>query len=355
MATSVRKLVTPLLAIVVLAAMMAWMAGLFSDKIEPGLALLPASQTSEQLVVAYQEDQLFEPVPASVEARQATLISSRTLARITAVHVRAGDTVVQGQRLVDLEQGDLQARAQQAREQIRAVQARVAEASQNRDRVVTLYKQGVVAQAELDRVNALFDSLQAELAGARQQLAEAETAVSFARINSPIDGVVVERFAEPGDTASPGMRLLSLYNPLSLRIEAQVREQRVLGLAVGASLPVDIPALSLQMEAQVEEIVPAAEPGSRSFLVKARIPYHEQLLPGMYARLRVPAGETRRLLIPRERLVTVGQLNLVWVLRERQAYRRFVRVGQPNNTGFIEVVSGLEEGDVVLLPPVAKL
>jgi RND family efflux transporter MFP subunit len=267
------------------------------------------------------------------------------------VHVRAGDSVVQGQRLVDLEQRDLLARAQQAREQIRALEARLVEAQQHRERVVALHRQGAVAAAELERAQAQFDALQAQLAAASQQLEEAETAVSFARIEAPINGVVVERFAEPGDTAAPGMRLLSLYNPLSLRIEAQVREQRVLNLALGDELAVEVPALNKRLLAQIEEIVPAAQPGSRSFLVKARIPFDEQLLPGMYAQMRVPAGQGQRLLIPRERLVEVGQLNLVWVLSDGQAYRRFVRVGQVDEAGFIEILSGLQPGEVVLMPP----
>ena len=72
---------------------------------------------------------------------------------------------------------------------------------------------------------------------------------------------MVDRFAEPGDTASPGQKLLSLYNPVSLRVEARVREQLALKLAIGDELTVEVPALAQRYTARIEEIVPADQRG----------------------------------------------------------------------------------------------
>jgi RND family efflux transporter MFP subunit len=346
-----RGLLLPIVAIVVLLLLVAVMAGYFTQKIPPGLEAVDEIDTSEAVAVIVQEAPFTEPVPASIEAKETTIISSRLLARITAITVRAGDLVEPGQLLLELEKTDLLARAQQTREQILSVEARLTEAKQNLERAEELHQRGLIAVADRDAARANAAALEADLGSARQALAEAQIAVGFTEIRSPIAGRIVDRFAEPGDTASPGQKLLSLYNPFSLRVEAWVREQLALSLQAGQELQVEIPSAERTLTARIEEIVPAADPGSRSFLVRAILPADSILLPGMYARLQVPAGDRSRLLIPADRIVRVGQLDVAWVAHEGQAERRFVRLGQPTTDGMIEVISGLQAGELVLPRP----
>jgi RND family efflux transporter MFP subunit len=347
---SAKKWFIPVVAVTALLLIIAWMAGAFRDKVEPGLTLLEP-ESSEQAVAVMSEDiQVTEPVPAGIGARQATTISSRTLARITNIMVRAGDMVEKGQLLLELERSDLESRLQQASEQVRAVSARLTEARQSLDRAEQLYEQKLVAAAVLDEARANHEALSADLASARQAAREAEIAISFTEIRSPIDGRVVERFAEPGDTASPGDKLLSLYNPLSMRIEASVRETLALPLELGQELEVEIPASGDRLTARIEELVPAADPGSRSFMVKAQVDYSGQLLPGMYARMLVPAGTETLLLAPADRVVSYGQLNIVWVISNDRIDRRFIRIGREVRPGMLEVISGLEENEMILPP-----
>lgn len=346
-----KKIFLPLLAIVGLLLMIGWMAGLFTDKIQPGMNTVAPSVSGEPVAVKAMDIIITEKVPASVEATQATIISSRLLARIVAVSVRAGDSVSKGDLLLELESSDIRAQVQQAEAQIRANTARLTEARQNLDRVRQLQGGGVMSVADLDKAQAIHDTLVADLSGATQALEEARTALGYTRILAPFDGRVVDRFAEPGDTAQPGSKLLALYNPLSLRVEAQVRESLALGLEVGQTVQVEIPAVQTIHDAVIEERVPAADPGSRSFLVKAGMAYDNKLLPGMYARLLVPSGTGRQLLIPAERVVHVGQLDLVWVYQDGQSYRRFVRIGQVVDGDQLEILAGLDEGELVLPLP----
>lgn len=346
-----KKIMLPLLAIVALFVMIAWMAGMFLDKIEPGSGAVDPVGFGDAVAVEAAEVSIIEKVPASVEAAQATLISSRLLARIVAVRVRAGDSVNKGDLLLELENSDIRAQVQQAEAIISANTARLNEARQNLGRVKELQAGGVMSVADLDKAQAIHDALLAEQAGARQALEEAKTAMAYTRILAPFDGRVVDRFAEPGDTAQPGMTLLALYNPLSLRVEAQVREKVALGLAVGQALQVEIPSMQKVVDAVIEERVPAADPGSRSFLVKAGVAFDANLLPGMYARLLIPVGTGTQLLIPEDRVVHMGQLDLVWVHEDGQNYRRFVRIGQVYENGQVEILAGLSEGEWVLPLP----
>jgi RND family efflux transporter MFP subunit len=346
-----KKILLPVIAIAVLLLMVAVMAGYFSDKIEPGVKHTVVEDTSAAIAVTASTAPFSEPVPASVEAKEATIISSRLLARITAINVRAGDYVEQGQLLLELEKSDLLARARQVGDQVRSVEARLTEAQQNLKRAEELHQRGLIAVADRDAARADAAALEADLSSARQALEEAETAVGYSEIRSPIAGRVVDRFAEPGDTASPGANLLSLYNPFSLWVEARVREQLALSLSMGDQLQVEVPSLEKTYTARIEEIVPAADPGSRSFLIKAILPSEKQLLPGMYARLKVPGGERSRLLIPVDRVARVGQLDVVWVADDGRVLRRFVRLGRAAGEGQVEVLAGLEEGELVMPVP----
>ena len=346
-----KKIILPLLAIIILLLMIAWMAGLFVEKIPPGVNTIKQTSADQAVAVVAADVTIIEKVPASVEATQATLISSRLMARIISVKVRAGDSVSRGDQLLELENADIKAQVQQAESRIRAGFARLKEARQNLDRVQELQAGGVMSVADLDKARANHETLLAEMAGANQALEEAKTALSYTKIVAPFDGRVVDRFAEPGDTAQPGSKLLALYNPLNLRVEAQVREKLALGLEVGQALQVEIPSLEKIVDAVIEERVPAADPGSRSFLVKAGVAFDQRMLPGMYARLLVPAGVKKQLLVPADRVVHVGQLDLVWVYQDGQGYRRFVRIGQLVQNGQVEILSGLAEGELILPLP----
>lgn len=351
MAKAKKGWLLPLVTIVILLVLVAAMAGYFRDKIQPGVADANPANSDNAVAVLTRSVPSQESVPASVEARETTIISSRILARITAIRVRAGDYVEQGQLLLELESSDLLARAEGAQEQIRSVEARLQEARQNLARAEQLFERGLIAVADRDAARADEASLAAGLASARNTLEEAEAAVSYSQIRSPIAGRVVDRFAEPGDTASPGTKLLSLYNPFSLRVEARVREQLALPLQEGQELTVEIPSLERTLSATIEELVPAADPGSRSFMVKALLPSEKGLLPGMYARLLVPAGQRDQLVIPIDRVASVGQLDVVWIASSNGPLRRFVKLGHRSEDALVEVVSGLAPGDLVLPIP----
>jgi len=355
--STAQKLLIPIVAITILLLMVAWLAGSFDEKVAPALnkginkkhSMAAIDKNSTYKVVA-SSDAIFEPVAASVEAKQATIISARILARIEKINVRAGDKVKKGDLLIQLEQGDLQSQVLQAQQNINALQARHREAKQNLDRAIELFKKELISEFDLDKNSANYQSILAELTAAEQALLQAKTTLSYATLTAPINGLIVDRFAEPGDTAQAGAKLLSLYNPLSLRVEAQVRERLALTLNHGQNIEIELPSVNETIIGKIEEIVPAANTGSRSFLIKARINYHEKLLPGMYARMLIPAGEQSKLNIPLDKVARVGQLNFVWLNVNGEVQRRFVRLGKVQSNGMVAVISGLMADDEVITP-----
>ena len=353
-----KKTLIPAIALTILLFMVAWLAGSFNEKVSPAInqpiKANPAMlEHNNRYTVMASKESIFEPVAASIIAKQATVISARILARIVQVHSRSGDLVKKGDLLIQLEQNDLQSQVLQAQQNIKAIEARVKEAKQNLERSTELFKKNLVSEFELDKNRANYHTIYAELTAAKQILSQARTTLSYATLSAPIDGRIVDRFAEPGDTAQPGMKLLSLYNPLSLRVEAHVREQLALTLTIGQSIEIELPSVDQVITGEIEEIVPAANTGSRNFLIKVRITYPENLLPGMYARMLIPAGEQTMLTIPTKKTARVGQLYFVWLIVNDEVQRRFVRLGKEKGE-MVTVISGLIKGDEIITPLVQK-
>jgi RND family efflux transporter MFP subunit len=350
-----QKILIPVIALTVLLLMVAWLAGTFNEKVPPALNEVQTNTTNAATLeqhntytVMATKESIFEPVAANVIAKQATIISARILARIEQIHSRSGDLVKKGDLLIQLEQSDLQSQVLQTQQNVKAMQARVNEAKQNLERSAELFKTKLISAFELDRNHTNYQTITAELTAAKQVLSQAQTTLSYATLIAPIDGRIVDRFAEPGDTAQPGVKLLSLYNPLSLRVEAHVREQLALTLTNGQSIEIELPSVNKIITGEIEEIVPAANTGSRSFLVKAHIKYHENLLPGMYARMLIPSGEHTKLTIPTNYVAHVGQLDFVWLNIDGERQRRIIRLGKEDENGMVTVISGLKAEDKII-------
>jgi RND family efflux transporter MFP subunit len=345
---NLKKWAIPILAVVGLLIVVAWMAGMFTSQVAPGLLNKAKNNVLSSYTVELSSRPKVESIPAGIKAREATLLSSQILARIKNIHVRAGDNVVAGQLLVTLESEGLKAQLAQAVALEDAIQASLKEAQDTLERTQTLKDKGLVSQSVLDNAVTSFRRLGSEHVAAKQRVQAAQTALDYSIIHSPFSGVVVERAAEPGNMASPGQLLLSLYDPLTLQIEADVRESLATQLEIGRKIKVEINSIDKDIEATIVEIVPAADPVARAFLVKAGIEFNPNLKPGMFARMLVKQGTEEVLLLPLEYVKNYGQLDMVWLLKEGNISRRFVRLGR-SHLNQIEIVSGLKSGDVLVL------
>jgi RND family efflux transporter MFP subunit len=347
-----RRWIEGLAAVALAILPIVWLSGGCEEQVGPEAAPAaapptPAGQTAS--VRAARGPQV-ERVSGTVASARHTTVSSEILARIEEVRPRAGTLVEQGDVLVVLDARDLEARVREAEEALRAAQAERSLADREADRVEDLFDHKVASQQDLDRARSRRQVAAAALEGADQRLADARVARERAAIHAPVSGRVVDRLAEPGDTAAPGVPLLRIYDPATLRIEAPVRESLAVGLRPGQALGVEIDALGRRFEGVIDEIVPFAEPGARTLLVKVRLPQDPALLAGMFGRLEVPAGEASRLLVPAAALEHVGQLEFVTVLRDDgRAERRLVTTGRREGAADVEVLSGLAEGERVLL------
>jgi RND family efflux transporter MFP subunit len=208
-------------------------------------------------------------------------------------------------------------------------------------------------QAKRRQALARIDQAKADVAGS-------QVYSSYSRIAAPIDGVVVSRQADVGYMAAPGAPLLTIENVSDYRLEAAVRESQINRIHLRDQVRVQIDALGQQeLPGTVVEIVPAADPASRTYLVKISIvlPVGSQQIirSGLYGKARFITGQMQAMTIPRKAVVERGQLTSVYVVDQSGIARtRLVQTGKIYNDR-VEVLSGLREGEQIVTEGVANV
>lgn len=374
------KAVTTTAAAVVLLLVMLYMSGTFRTGVigpQDQIASEPSKPAPERVTSAVREwiPQWYEAV-GTVQSRREATLSARINGRVLQVLADSGESVRAGAVLLELDRRDLAARLAQAEEGVtqaraerkralqalKAARAGLAEALAHFRRTRSYYRQEAATEQQLEQAESRYRqaeagmhqaeeavaAAQAVLKQAQQSVAEAEIALGYGLIRAPYDGRVTNRLVDPGDQAWPGKPLITLQQPDSLRFEAGVREGLINRIQPGTSLTVQVDAVGLELAGKVEELVPAADVSSRTFLVRVGIPAGPGLYPGMFGRLRVPLGKRRAVLVPKNAIRRIGQLELVTAQVQDHWLDLYVTTGATYDDR-IEVLSGLDGTERIAL------
>ncbi len=316
-----------------------------------------------------------------VQAKTTATIMSRILAPVGDVAVAPGDSVRAGQVLISLDGRDLSANARRARAAVASADQEVLSTAAERQaadaalelarsihtRVAGLHARRSATAQELDDAVAALRAAEARAAGAaaRAQAAAsavesaraasdaADTTETFSRLTAPFDGVVTEKWVEPGNMAVPGTPLMRVEDTRSFRLEVRVDEARIAQLTTGASVRVAFDRAAEggadAVSGTITEIARAVDADARAFLVKIALPADPGLRSGMYGRARFGGRMRRALTVPAAALIPRGQMASVFVVEKGIARMRLVNVSGN------EVLAGLSEGEVVILSPVSAV
>lgn len=340
----------------------------------------PALQVRTLAADARQVSDTFE-AGGTVQAQTTATISARIMATVREVRVHPGDRVKSGQVLVVLDDRDLSAGVRQAgtgrdaaneganaaQAELEGARAALALAKASHDRIVSLESRKSVTAQEVDQVVAGLRGAEARVASADAHLRQAQAArasataasegagvaASFAVLTAPFDGLVTDKFVEPGNLASPGMALLRVEDPGAFRLELRVDESRAAYVRVGDTVPVRLdrgPGDTAEVAATVKEVSRAVDADTHAFLVKLALPAGD-LRSGMFGRARLPGAPRQALIVPSSSVVRTGQVASVFVVDGTTARLRLVHLGAVLGAS-VEVISGLSAGErVVDAPP----
>ncbi|MCA9293842.1 MAG: efflux RND transporter periplasmic adaptor subunit [Phycisphaerales bacterium] len=350
------KTIIALLFAVGVIALMAWLVGAFRPKVgsaEDDHAATRAIGSGHVVDVALRTIPLEETAVGEIQPVRRIELASRLLARVMEVNAIAGQGVEQGEVLVRLEDNDLLARRDQATSAVAQAQAELDQAKLEESRIRSAFEGGGVTDIELNRATNASRGAEANLSRMKQHLTEAQTVLEYATIRSPIDGIVVDKRINSGDTVSPGQVVVTVLDPTRMQIVASVRESLSRALHVGDQVMVQIDVLEHACTGLVSEIVPEAESSSRTFQVKVTGPCPEGVYAGMFGRLSIPVGQQKVLLIAKHAVRTIGQVDCVDVAVDGQRRRRAVRLGRDFGDE-VEVLSGLAAGEQIVIDAPAE-
>ena len=323
-----------------------------------------------------------------VAARESASISSRIVATIAGIRVKAGDRVRAGDVLITLDARDVTehtglARASAVAAEKALTQARAAQSAAEAEhrlatasgkRITTLHARNSATDQERDEAGARLAGAAARLAGteaaiegADANLASARAAVgvatateSFSTVRAPFDGLVTERLTDPGTLAAPGVPLLRIESDGARQVVVRVDEARAAYVHPGDQMTVLIDAAAEPgaddkgLEGVVAEVARAVGVDQRAFTVKVRLPSSVTARTGSFARVVFRGAPRQALLVPAHAIQRHGQVLSVYVVQDGVARLRLIRVGASSSEG-VEVVTGLDAGESIVVSPLTRL
>ncbi len=349
-----------------------------NDKIKPGFVKnnIPENTIHPDHIISVEKKEITQMYEAVGTIRPLTesVIESQISAQVLKVFYVPGMSVKEGDPLIDLDARRLSSQLNQAQEGLAIAKKHLSQAYKSIDetkamldqnlatynRSKKLFESGVVSSQRLDIDKSAYlqskarlekskeseHAARAAIRKAQQVVKEARIAKGFTKILSPANGVVVKRMIDPGDLAVPGKPLLIIQTSGSLRIEANVREGLISRVSIGNEYQVDIKSIEKTIVSKVEEIVPYADPATRTFLIKAALPEIKGIYPGMFGKLLIPVDKHQTLLIPQGAVKLVGQLELVYVKKSGAWQSVYVKTGKKFGNK-IEVLSGLKGDETI--------
>jgi HlyD family secretion protein len=348
------------------------------DKILPGIVEKSVSQKKDfQTILELKKEKIIDTYEAvgTVRPLTKTSVEAQISAQILKILVTPGTKVKKDDILIYLDARNEETQLKKAKEGLAFAKNNLKQAVKSEDaaraglnqakaafsRTNKLFKSGVVTSQQFEIDKAAFLKAKAMLEGsqeavlasktgirqAEQIINEAQIVLEYSIIKAPAMGVIIDRNADPGDQAIPGKPLLVLQTSGSLRLEASVREGMISKIRQGGTFDVNIETLGKVIPSVIEEIVPYADPNTRTFLVKATLPKAPGLYPGMFGRLLIPVKEKEVILIPKQALIIIGQLELVYIKGKNGDWKSiYIKTGK-KYADKIEVLSGLTGNETI--------
>ncbi|WP_027184571.1 efflux RND transporter periplasmic adaptor subunit [Desulfovibrio inopinatus] len=318
-----------------------------------------------------------------VVADRKAAVGSKITARLVWLGVEEGESVKEGQIIARLESDDVNAALQRAEANLEAATHRVDEvdaelydANLNHSRLKKLVAKGVLARSEYDSANARYKKALAakrralaEVEVARKSLDEAHISVGYTEIRAPFDAVVLTKNANVGDIITPigaatdsRAAVVTIADMQSLQVEADVSEANIGKVHPDQPTEIRLDALGEErFPGHVHRIVPTADRSKATVLVKVRFnTLDPRILPEMSAK----TAFLKRPLTPEELQPVPAVAKTAVVQRDGQTVAFLVEKGKAHavsvSTGMdlgdsIEILSGLQPGDSVLLDPPADI
>ena len=269
-------------------------------------------------------------------ANESVEITAKAANKVAAVHFREGEKVRRGAVLVELDTAQLRA-------ELEGAEATLAESLARFERSRALAATQALSKAELDQIEATLKSNRASVATARANLADAV-------IRAPFDGRTGFRQVSVGSFISPGTLITTLDDTSLIKLDFTVPQSYLHVLRPGLAIQAKVSGLPGQtFDGKVAIVGSRFDPVTRSVTVRAHLPNEQGVLkPGMFMAVTLRGEPSPALVIPEGALVPEQGKTYVFAVVNDTVTRQEVTTGR-RLPGILEVTTGLEEGDVVVV------
>jgi RND family efflux transporter MFP subunit len=285
-----------------------------------------------------------------VEAVKESTLSSEISGKVLEVNFDVDDVVKEGDILLRVYSGKQKSNVSKLQANLRVAKSRYSETSKQFKRINKLYKNKQISASSFDTAKQNNDSAKANIDMANAALSTAKENLKLTTVTAPYDGVVTERYVEVGETTNPGKPLLTGFSLDHFRISVDIPQR--LNSIIREKQKVSVSLTEQQFTAEKLTIFPYANKYTGTIKVRIDVPSSllNKVFPGMYAKVDFELGKQQVLMLPKQSLVSRGEVSAVYVVSDQGIGFRAVRVGQLINDKFV-VLSGLSVNEKIALDP----
>lgn len=315
-----------------------------------GAARVTVYRISKQRI---SEKRMFTGV---IEAWQTMNITPEVGGRIAKITVQEGDKVQKGQLLAELDTRAARLQLEQAEAAVAVVQANYNDAKKNMERMERLIKENAVSEQQYEKIRLGYESAEAQLNQAKAALNLARYNLDVSIMKAPFDGVVASRNAEVGDVINPMMGgfspnsgVLTLMDFSRVKIKVDVTQQDVVLIKRGQPASLTVSAFpGHAFPGRVSVVNLTADPLNKKFRVEIAADNPDlNLRPNTFGEITIEVSSHEdALAVPQNAIL---ENKYVFVVNEDNTVRRQEVVLGLENTNMVEILSGLEVGDRVVV------
>ena len=284
-------------------------------------------------------------------------VRARLEGDIVRVLAREGQRVTQGQLLAEYESSEQESARRSAEARVASARAELSTAEWNLQQTDELFKAGAIAERDLRAAQNAVASSKAQLAAAESELRSSASSASDTRIVAPLTGTIATRTVEVGEHVARGATLFTVVRSDMLELAASVPARNASALIAGQTVRFTVDGRSLT--GRVARISPTIDPATRSVTVYVQVPNEGgRIKGGSFATGRV-IGRTvsNALVIPSSAVKQTSEgTPFVYRLEGTTLAQATVQLGIVDEAaGVVEVVSGLAEGERIIVGNVGSL
>lgn len=297
----------------------------------------------------YGSAALFVYASGQVVPEEKINLRSKTVARIARFHVEEGQQVKKCDLLVSLESDEAMAQLSAARAELAQMETDTGYKRREYTRIQKLYAQQAVSQREHDNALSLLLSAENALNRARANVEAFQARTADYSLFSPFDGLILEKLLDKGSMVTNTDGILAMATSQAMSIEGKVDELDADRVRVGQKVLLSLDSLPGKVfEGAIRSLAPRVDYATKSFKIKIDLPSDLTVRPGMSAELNILVQEKAKALLVPANAVVEG--TTVWIVNNNQANKKLVKTGLRDSRK-IEILSGLKQGDQVILSP----